>query len=238
MTFQRARSQEQREARRQAILGAAAAMLSEMPVADITLNELSRRTGLAKSNVLRYFESREAVLLELLDSAWRGWLARLARDLDRAVTPSAPVSTRGDQVAAALASSLNAVPALCDLLNAQAAVLERNVSPSLAARYKRAALDAVAALAQLILGQVPELGQQDAFRLAGAVTMMAGALWPHTQPTAAMLAAYAADPELGAMRLDFTTTLREAAEVLISGLLARSGNRGRDPGTAVVIAEP
>ena len=34
--------------------------------------------------------------------------------------------------------------------------------------------------------------------------------------------AYAADPELAAMRLDFTTTLREAAEVLISGLLARS----------------
>src|ERR1700677_4508180 len=125
MTFQRARSQEQREARRQAILGAAAAMLGEMPVADITLNELSRRTGLAKSNVLRYFESREAVLLELLDSAWRAWLARLARDLDRAVTPAAPVGTRGDQVASALASSLNSAPALCALLNAQAAVLER-----------------------------------------------------------------------------------------------------------------
>jgi AcrR family transcriptional regulator len=46
-------------------------MLTEMPVAQITLNELSRRVGLAKSNVLRYFESREAVLLELLDSAWQ-----------------------------------------------------------------------------------------------------------------------------------------------------------------------
>ena len=42
-------------------------MLAEMPVAEVTLNELSRRAGLAKSNVLRYFESREAVLLELLD---------------------------------------------------------------------------------------------------------------------------------------------------------------------------
>ena len=44
-------------------------MLDEMPVAAVTLNELSRRVGLAKPNVLRYFESREAVLLELLD----GW---------------------------------------------------------------------------------------------------------------------------------------------------------------------
>ena len=69
--FQRARSEEQREARRRAILDAAAAMLTEMPLAQVTLNELSRRAGLAKSNVLRYFESREAVLLELLDSADR-----------------------------------------------------------------------------------------------------------------------------------------------------------------------
>jgi AcrR family transcriptional regulator len=56
-TFQRARSEEQREVRRRAILDAAAAMLTEMPVAQVTLNELSRRDGLAKSNVLRYYES-------------------------------------------------------------------------------------------------------------------------------------------------------------------------------------
>src|ERR1700727_804379 len=128
-TFQRARSEEQREVRRRAILEAAAAMLAEMPVAEVTLNELSRRVGLAKSNVLRYFESREAVLLELLDSAWRDWLLRLAPELDTAMTPSAPVSARGDQVASTLAASLSSAPVLCDLLNAQAAVLERNVSP-------------------------------------------------------------------------------------------------------------
>ena len=67
-TFQRARNEEQREIRRRAILDTAAAMLDEMSVAEVSLNELSRRVGLAKSNVLRYFESREAVLLDLLDA--------------------------------------------------------------------------------------------------------------------------------------------------------------------------
>jgi len=93
-TFQRARSEEQREVRRRAILDTAAAMLAEMPVAEVTLNELSRRVGLAKSNVLRYFESREAVLLELLDSAWQDWLAQLDRDLTGAFDPAAPVTAR------------------------------------------------------------------------------------------------------------------------------------------------
>jgi AcrR family transcriptional regulator len=220
--FQRARSEEQREARRQAILAAAAAMLTEMPVADVTLNELSRRSGLAKSNVLRYFESREAVLLELLDAAWQDWLGRLDEELDGAVGRDAPVAARSGQLASAVAASLAARPMLCDLLSAQAAVLERNVSPQVAAQYKRASIAGISALGASFGRLVPELGDAAAFRLAGAVVLTTAALWPHTQPSAAMLAAYEADPELAALRLDFTATLSELLEVLTAGLLARS----------------
>src|ERR1700759_1280772 len=103
-------------------------MLAEMPVADITLNELSRRVGLAKSNVLRYFESREAVLLELLDLASTEWLGQLGDAFAAAVAPAASPMTRGDQIAEALTATLSARPLLCDLVSAQAAVLEHNVS--------------------------------------------------------------------------------------------------------------
>jgi AcrR family transcriptional regulator len=220
--FQRARSEQQRQERRQAILRAAAAMLTEMPVAEVTLNELSRRASLAKSNVLRYFESREAVLFELLDSAWQGWLVELDRELAGAVDPAAALTVRADQLAGAVASSLASQPMLCDLISAQAAVLEHNVSPDVAARYKRASVTAIAALGTLMLGCVPELGEADAFRLAGAAVMMTAALWPHTQPSAAMLAAYEADPALAALRLDFTSTVGEVVQVMTAGLLARS----------------
>src|SRR5271170_2494544 len=224
--FQRARSEEQREARRRAILGAAAAMLAEMPVAEVTLNELSRRAGLAKSNVLRYFESREAVLLELLDSAWQDWLVQLDRDRDLAgaVDSAAPVTARCGQLSGAVAASLAARPMLCDLISAQAAVLEHNVSPQVAAQYKRASMTGIAALGGLMLRCVPELGELDAVKLAGVTVMTAGALWPHTRPSAAMLAAYEADPELAALRLDFTETLREVLEVMSAGLLVRSAS--------------
>ena len=72
-------------------------MLAEMPVAEVTLNELSRRAGLAKSNVLRYFESREAVLLELLDSAWRtGWCSSIGTWRARSTPPRrSPPATAG-----------------------------------------------------------------------------------------------------------------------------------------------
>lgn len=212
--------------RRQAILDTAAAMLTEMPVAQMSLNELSRRVGLAKSNVLRYFESREAVLLELLAVALREWLDRLDGELTAAVDADAAPSERGDQLAATLATSLAARPVLCDLISAQAAVLERNVSAQVAAEYKRAAIANVGVLARLVGERVPELGEPDATRFAAAAVMVTCTVWTHSQPSAAMLAAYEADPSLASMRLDFTATARELLEVILSGLLARSSRQG------------
>jgi AcrR family transcriptional regulator len=223
-TFQRARSEEQREIRRRAILDTAAAMLDEMPVSAVSLNELSRRVGLAKSNVLRYFESREAILLELLDHAWKRWTAelpdRLAADVDhRGTAPE-----RGDQVAVTLTRSLDGRRVLCDLLSAQASVLEHNVSAEVAARYKRAAIGNVAVLAQLVRQHLPEVGDE-AEQLCAQMLMVTGAVWTHARPSASMLAAYAADPSLEALRLDFTPSLRGMLTTLVAGTLARAAPR-------------
>jgi AcrR family transcriptional regulator len=220
-SFKRARSEEQRAARRQTILDTAAAMLTEMPVSQVTLNELSRRVCLAKSNVLRYFESREAVLLELSDAATNAWLTDLRAELRAGVEPTAPVATRTDQFAATVASSLAARPVLCDLVGAHAAVLEHNVSPTVAAQYKRTAIAAAGVLRDLVLDHLPELGPADAFRFTAVAFMVTGSVWTHARPSAAMLAAYESDPELAAMRIDFVNALRQVLEVLISGLLAR-----------------
>ncbi|WP_405020514.1 TetR family transcriptional regulator [Kitasatospora sp. NBC_00070] len=221
-TFQRARSEEQREIRRRAILDAAAAMLTEMPVAQVSLNELSRRVGLAKSNVLRYFESREAVLLELLDVALRNWLTEFDTALADTADPTAPATDRADRLAALIASSLARQPVLCDLIGAQAAVLERNVSPQVAAEYKRAALANVGLLVGSVRRQLPELDEPGAFRFVAAAVMLTGAVWTHAEPSPAMLTAYQEDPELAALRMDFTSTLREMLEVHLTGLLARA----------------
>ena len=192
MTFQRARSEEQRAVRRQAILDTAEAMLAEMPVAALSLNELSRRVGLAKSNVLRYFESREAVLLELLDAAWREWLDALADALPSG-DPAVPVAERVEQIAALLARTLVDRPMLCELGSASAAVLEHNVSVEVAMRFKRAAFADTVALGTLVRSVVPELDEASAQRFA-ATTCWSRArcgptagprppCWPRTRPT-------------------------------------------------------
>ncbi|MFJ9706306.1 TetR/AcrR family transcriptional regulator [Streptomyces sp. NPDC101234] len=223
MTFQRARNEEQREIRRQAIMETALAMLDEMPVAEMSLNELSRRVGLAKSNVLRYFESREAVLLELLERALETWLEEVSGELSGGVDPQLPAAERGDQVAAILARSLARHGLLCDLVGAQAGVLEHNVSVDVVVRYKRSSIASLGTMADLVRLHVPELGP-GAGTVAVLTLILAGALWAQSRPSASAIAAYEADPTLALLRLDLPTTLENTLATLITGTLVRSGS--------------
>jgi AcrR family transcriptional regulator len=219
--FQRARSEEQRQARREAILRAAAGMLAEMPVAELSLNELSRRVGLAKSNVLRYFESREAVLLDLLDSAWRSWLDRLAADLPRRVDAAAPVADRRERTAGAVAASLAGERLLCELMSVSAGVLEHNVSPAVARSYKLSAIANTKALGALVHGRLPELSAEGAANFAAGTLAATTGIWPLAQPSEAMLTLYEQEPELAVLRLDFGGALGEFLATLLAGCLVR-----------------
>jgi AcrR family transcriptional regulator len=225
VTFQRARSDEQREVRRRDILDVAGAMLDEMPVSEISLNELSRRVGLAKSNVLRYFESREAVLLELLDRAGREWVDAVVAELSAIAEPGRPVAERGERLAAVLARSLVQRPVLCDLMSAQPGVLEHNVSVDVVVRIKRSGLRTVDALATAVRGQVPELGE-DAEGLCLMAVILAGALWAHGRAAPSVLEAFRVDPALARLCIDVPFVLERTIATLIAGTLSGRGAAG------------
>ncbi|MFS8104639.1 TetR family transcriptional regulator [Lentzea alba] len=217
MAFQRARTDEQRTERRRQILDAAAAMLTEMPVSQLSLSALSRRVCLAKANVLRYFDSREAVLLELLEAELADWTT----ELEREAPTDGSATERGDQLAELLASSLARRHALCDLASAQAAVLEHNISAETAIRHKYAAKQSLEKLVGIATRYLPEFDDGDAIAFMQTVMLTAIGAWPTSRPPEAILSAFAADPALAALRVDFTDTVRRTAEVTASGILAR-----------------
>ncbi|MEC3994088.1 TetR/AcrR family transcriptional regulator [Actinacidiphila sp. DG2A-62] len=220
MTFQRARSEEQREIRRRAILDTAAAMLDEMPVAEVSLNELSRRVGLAKSNVLRYFESREAVLLELLDVFLESWLAELADELAAGIDADAAPRARAERLAEILSRSLAGRAVLCDLFGAQGGVLEHNVSVEVVKRHKRSSLARLAAMTDLLRRHLPELG--DGAQMFCLMTLIsAGALSAYVPPPPSLLAAYEDEPALGVLHLDLRDALRVSLTASLLGVLPR-----------------
>ncbi|WP_406361358.1 TetR family transcriptional regulator [Streptomyces sp. NBC_01579] len=212
--FQRARRPEQIEIRKQTILDAAEALLGEMPIAEISLRELSRRVGLSKTNVVRYFETREAVFLELLRRSQQEWLDTLERDLPPA--QSAPHRV----VCGALAASLAQRPLLCELWSALATVLERNVSLESVRDFKLSNLEAQVRFAGLVSDRIPELGDDAARELAALRTVAVAGLWPFANPSPTVLAA-TEDPRLAGSRIDFATMLSRHLDLLVTGLLHR-----------------
>jgi AcrR family transcriptional regulator len=192
-----------------------------MPAGELTLNELSRRVGLAKSNVLRYFESREAVLLELLDHAIGHWVAEVTVELAGVAEAGRPLAQRGDRLAAVLSASLSRHRQLCDLINAQPGVLEHNASVEVVLRLKRSARDNLNAVAEAARTLLPELGP-GAESVCVMAVVLAGALWAHSRCSASALEAYRIDPELAGLRLELPATLEATLATLITGTLARS----------------
>lgn len=219
-TFSRARNEEQRAQRREDILAAATQLLADTRVADLSLNELARRVGLAKSNVLRYFESREAVLLELYGREFASWLDALETELDARGTTSARTP---ESLAAVVASTAAARPVFAELCAAAPGILEHNISGPVARDYKRALLADTArlgALASPWIGDDP----RDVLVFVGTVTLGIGGIWSSCRLSPGMAEAYRLDRELARFRVDFQPSLETLVLTVIRGLTAgRSG---------------
>src|ERR1700754_4295924 len=212
--FQRARRPEQRELRRQEILNAAEALLAEMPAEEISLRELGRRLGVSKTHVVRYFESREGVFLELLNRLRLSWLEALASEW-----PTPPCEP--DRVMRAWADTLAARPVLCQLWSLLPSVLERNVSAETVRAYKLTDLEQRTTLANLISDRVPALGADDAFPLTRDAVVSLVGLWPFSNPTPTLVEA-TADPRLAGSSADFAAMYGEILQTTLAGLLARA----------------
>jgi AcrR family transcriptional regulator len=197
-----------------------------VPVSEVSLTELSRRVGLAKSNVLRYFESREAVLLELLDDFLGTWLAELTEELASTIDREAVADARATQLAEILSRSLARRVVLCDLFGAQGGVLEHNVSIEVVKKHKRSSLARLDTMSQLVRIHLPELG--DGARLFCLMNLVtAGALSSYVPPPPSLLAAYAEEPALGVLHLGLEDALRVAFISALLGVLPRTRTHGK-----------
>ncbi|HEY0249449.1 MAG TPA: TetR/AcrR family transcriptional regulator [Gryllotalpicola sp.] len=232
-TFARARSEEQREARRTAILAAAAELLAGgTRVAELSLNELARHVGLAKSNVLRYFETREAVLLTLLDEQYAAWLDAIEAEVEVEAGPArVDASEPVERIAELVSRTIAERPVLSELLANAATVLEHNVSAEIAADYKHRAVAQATRLVHLIERAVGTLPEASELALAGAINLVIGGAWGMCRPSPGMAAAYTKYPELQVMQLDYRVSVRELIATVLTGLLARRPSTVQaDPG--------
>jgi AcrR family transcriptional regulator len=214
-TFQRARRPEQKQQRREDILAAARELALADGVRGVSLAGIAARAGIDKSALLRYFETREQIFLELTAREWGPWVRALHEGLDSA----GGSADTADLVADVVARSFGDRPLFCDLLAHTPLNLERNVSAEAVRGYKLISLGAVAEAADVIHRALPDLTEQECREFIAAIASLAGSLWQIANPVPALAALYAADPGLASACVDLVPRLQRTAEILLAGLI-------------------
>lgn len=205
--FRRARRPEQKQERREAILASARELAVASGVDHVTLGSVATAVGLAKSNVVRYFGTREEIYLVLTGDCWREWRDEVLSRLE------------GDgAVADTLAETLATRPLFCDLLSHAATSLEHNVSVEAARDYKQAMVGVIGEIGRAVAKAEPSLTDGEAFELVTAAIGLVGFLYPAANPSKTLLELYALEPELAAARPPLLRTMKRMLAAMTAGL--------------------
>ncbi|MFI9845660.1 TetR family transcriptional regulator [Nonomuraea sp. NPDC051941] len=215
--FVRARRPEHKQQRREEILAAARDLAMASGVRNVSLGAVAEAVGLAKSNIMRYFGTREEIYLILAADEWHQWAAAVTARLDAPPGGVASGGVAAGGVAAALAETIADRPLLCDLLSQTATTLEHNVSVEAARTFKRAIHAVIADLGEQV-ARVTGLTADEGTELVAAATALASVLYPVANPSPVLAELYAQDPDIAATCPDFVPTLVRALKALLAGL--------------------
>ena len=222
-SFQRARRPEQKQQRRAAILAAAEQLLAEDGVDGVSLNAIARRAGLAKSNVYRYFESREQIFLWILLDDMVAWACEVERGLE-------PLAGRNSASAAArvIAAAFLGRQRLCELNSVLSWVLEQNVSEETVLDFKTRASVGAMGVADALHRALPSIPEDRCLWTLRSVFAFVAGLWPLTRMSPEVERVLSR-PELCHLTPNFEEDLSRSVRALLYGLLVEgwrsSGHR-------------
>jgi AcrR family transcriptional regulator len=217
LTFQRARTDENKRQRAAAIMEAARSLASETGVASVTLTAVANRAGVHYSAVRRYFSSHKEVLLRLSAEGWTTWSDSVCTSLRE------PGHNSPARVAEALVHGLAADPLFCDLLANLHLHLEHEVDVERVAEVKSISNAANMAIAEAIELTLPELGRKDSLDILVAAFSLAAMLWQVAHPPEGLSHDYSNEPGVPSdWNLDFEPALTRLLTATCEGIAARA----------------
>ncbi|ANZ41685.1 hypothetical protein BBK82_42795 [Lentzea guizhouensis] len=220
-SFRRARQPEQKQQRREAILAAARDLALTSGVAGVSLGDIAAAVGLVKSNVLRYFGTREEIYLQLTMRDGTEWAD--------AVTDRLQGAAGIGEMATALADCFAERVLYCDLISHAETMLEHNVSLEVLHTYKLWAIGMYGRVGERIAAVCPELTAAEGTSVVFAAGAFVGRLHPITRPPATLAELYAREPAIAAVFPPFQPALRHFIAATAAGLPSVRGELAQRP---------
>jgi AcrR family transcriptional regulator len=199
--MRRARSDEAKEQRRDAILAAAVHLLDRGRYDGVTMAAVAREAGIAKGTTYLYFKTKEQLFLALLEEEYAAWFAAA-----RAALRGLPEGVGVEMTADALISTVGERPLFLSLMELLHVVLEQNITVETALAFKTRLRDEVTGLA-LVLSEVTGIEMMRAAKLLMRLHALVIGLRQMSRPSP-NVEAVLERPDLAVMRVDFESELR------------------------------
>ena len=211
--MRRARSSEDKEERRAAILGTALAMYEREPsFGAFTMAALAGAAGLAKGTLYLYFRTKEEVFLALVERLFDEWFDDVDARLERAHGP-----WTAEEAARVLLRSVRERATLARLLSILGTIVEQNVEMEAALRYKRRVLERTLETGARLEARLPFLAPGGGARLLVHLHALVIGVWQLAEPSP-VIRAVMEEPDLAPARVDFERDLSFLLRALLDGM--------------------
>jgi TetR/AcrR family transcriptional regulator len=208
-SWTRARSSEQIEQRVKAILDAAGRVFHKEPYENVTLQMIAKEAGFTRSNLYRYFATREEIFLELFVSDIDAWARQAASVFTKKISIAA-FAKKWTEVLCQQRRLLELSPLL-------SLSLEKNTSEEVYRKTKLALIGRMQTVIPALRKAIPSLSLEQWYDfLLTHQALLAGA-WPMAQYSE-MQQKVLQELALPQMQIDFTAFYRKAILFYLSGM--------------------
>lgn len=214
MEWQRARTDEKKNERRDAIYSAAFKLFREKGYDKVSFNGIAAEAGFTKSNLYRYFSSKDDIFLSIFSELFEGWvddcLQRLAE---------LPEHSEIERFTASWVASTRGRTQYLDLATLMLTSLERNSSFEQLLVFKRLAMNRLYEIAVAVCRIYPGLSIPQGFTFLTLGFAATNNYWAGATTNDALDRIYQMD-EFQQLKPDFEGNLASAISVILRGLLA------------------
>jgi len=209
----RARKEEDKQARRDAILAVVSGCLRGRPFADVTMAEIAQRCGLAKGTLYLYFQAKEELFLAALGCEAAAWLDAVGAELH------ARGSTDPRAFSELVVHTLTQRETFIELLPLQRTLLEHSLASQTASRFTQTLEEKLRGAATVVERALP-LAPGEGMRVLLRTLALVVGLRQIPDPTRGV-------DDGSVSSADFAQELLESLTTMLAGMLASDDARRR-----------
>lgn len=212
MNWQRARTDDKKNERRQAIYDAAFTLFKNKGYENVSFNGIASEAGFTKSNMYRYFSSREEVFLNVFTDLFEKWTEDCIKQLKK-LGKDEPINN----FAKVYVKTLMSHPHFLDLTPLMFISLEKNSSYEQLVIFKRQAKNLLFGIAMEIGRIYPKFAGEKAFKYLNLSHAATTNYWAANTQSDALKKIYEQD-EFEDLKPHFEKDLTTSIEIIIHGL--------------------